>query len=268
MARTAVPGRLSTQLAWRVGRLVEGRAESPTARTLVLDVPGWPGHLPGQHVDVRLTAEDGYTAQRSYSIANAADGERVELTVQRIPDGEVSEYLVDVYSVGDPVEIRGPVGGWFVWRPTDTDPVLLVAGGSGIVPLMAMVRTRRAARAERLGAHARRRLLRRRTAPAGTRRPRAGCELRVHPRRAAGLAEPAAADRHGGARHGRLAAGLHARVLRVRPDRIRGVRLRRPGRPRSRPAARPHGTFRPEQPERWRVTRAPRAWPPVTGPSK
>lgn len=111
----------------------------------MLDVPGWPGHLPGQHVDVRLTAEDGYTAQRSYSIANAVDGDRVELTVQRIPDGEVSEYLVDVYSVGDPIEIRGPVGGWFVWRPTDTDPVLLLAGGSGIVPLMAMVRSRRAA---------------------------------------------------------------------------------------------------------------------------
>ncbi|MBX6722310.1 MAG: ferredoxin reductase [Dactylosporangium sp.] len=145
MARTAVPGRLSAGLTWRVGRLVESRCETPTARTLVLEVPGWPGHLPGQHVDVRLTAEDGYTAQRSYSIANADDGDRVELTVQRIPDGEVSEYLVDVYSVGDPVEIRGPVGGWFVWRPTDTDPVLLVGGGSGIVPLMAMVRSRRAA---------------------------------------------------------------------------------------------------------------------------
>jgi ferredoxin-NADP reductase len=128
-----------------VARLVEVRDETPTARTLVLDVPGWPGHLPGQHVDVRLTAPDGYTTQRSYSIAAPADGSRVELTVQRVPDGEVSPYLIDVFSVGDPVEIRGPVGGWFVWRDTDSAPVLLVAGGSGIVPLMAMVRARAAA---------------------------------------------------------------------------------------------------------------------------
>jgi ferredoxin-NADP reductase len=159
--------------------LVELRDETATARTLVLDVPDWPGHLPGQHVDVRLTAPDGYSTQRSYSIASAPDGTRVELTVQRIPDGEVSPYLTGVFSVGDPVELRGPVGGWFVWRPTDTAPdqsgsaasgaahdpgrpsgqsgsaasdaahdpdrpVLLVAGGSGVVPLMAMVRTRAA----------------------------------------------------------------------------------------------------------------------------
>jgi ferredoxin-NADP reductase len=116
------------------------RDETATARTLVFDVPGWPGHLAGQHVDVRLTAADGYSTQRSYSLA-AAD--RVELTVQRVPDGEVSPYLADVLGVGDPVEIRGPVGGWFVWRPDETRPVLLVAGGSGIVPLMAMVRARR-----------------------------------------------------------------------------------------------------------------------------
>ena len=141
MARAAVSGRLT----WRVGRLVEARAETPTARTLVLDVPGWSGHLAGQHVDVRLTAPDGYSAQRSYSIANAPDGERVELTVQRLDDGEVSPYLTDVFAPGDPLELRGPVGGWFVWRPTDTAPVLLVAGGSGLVPLMAMVRARAAA---------------------------------------------------------------------------------------------------------------------------
>jgi ferredoxin-NADP reductase len=128
-----------------VARLVEARDETATARTLILDVPGWPGHLAGQHVDVRLTAEDGYTAQRSYSLAAPADGERIELTVQRVPDGEVSPYLVEVFKPGDPVQIRGPVGGWFVWRHTDTDPVLLVAGGAGIVPLMAMVRARRAA---------------------------------------------------------------------------------------------------------------------------
>jgi ferredoxin-NADP reductase len=124
---------------------VEFREETPTARTLVLDVVGWPGHLPGQHVDVRLTAQDGYSTQRSYSIASAAQGDRIELTVQLVPRGEVSPYLVEGMSPGYPVELRGPVGGWFVWRPTDTAPVLLVAGGSGIVPLMAMVRARRAA---------------------------------------------------------------------------------------------------------------------------
>jgi ferredoxin-NADP reductase len=112
---------------------------------LVLDVPDWPGHDAGQHLDVRLTAPDGYTAQRSYSLAAPADGDRVELTVQRVDDGEVSEYLTTVYAVGDAVELRGPVGGWFVWRPEQTDPVLLVAGGSGIVPLMAMIRARAAA---------------------------------------------------------------------------------------------------------------------------
>lgn len=143
MARAAVPGGLRGRLTWRVARLVEARNETPSARTIVLDVPGWPGHLPGQHVDVRLTAEDGYSTQRSYSIAAPADGNRVELTVQRVPDGEVSPYLTEVFSVGDPVEIRGPVGGWFVWKATDPRPLLLVAGGSGVVPLMAMIRTRR-----------------------------------------------------------------------------------------------------------------------------
>jgi ferredoxin-NADP reductase len=112
---------------------------------LVLDVPDWPGHDAGQHVDVRLTAPDGYTAQRSYSIAAPADGDRIELTVQHVDDGEVSDYLTTVYATGDPVEVRGPVGGWFVWRPEHTDPVFLVAGGSGIVPLMAMIRARAAA---------------------------------------------------------------------------------------------------------------------------
>jgi len=145
MARAAVPGRLTSRLVWRIARLVENRAETPTARTIVFDVPGWPGHLPGQHVDVRLTAEDGYSTQRSYSIAAPADGHKVELTVQRVDDGEVSPYLADVLSIGDPVELRGPVGGWFVWRPDDPRPVLLVAGGAGIVPLMAMIRARRAA---------------------------------------------------------------------------------------------------------------------------
>jgi ferredoxin-NADP reductase len=145
VARAEIPGRLSRRLLWRVGRLVDVRDETASARTLVLDVPGWPGHLAGQHVDVRLTAADGYSTQRSYSLAAPADGDRIELTVQRVTDGEVSAYLAAQFAIGDPVEVRGPVGGWFVWRPTDTDPVLLIAGGSGIVPLMAMVRARRAA---------------------------------------------------------------------------------------------------------------------------
>jgi ferredoxin-NADP reductase len=144
VARAAVSGRLR-RLTWRVGHLAEARDETATARTLALDLPGWPGHLPGQHVDVRLTAPDGYSTQRSYSIASAPDGDRVELTVQRVADGEVSPYLTETLSVGDPLEVRGPVGGWFVWRDTDPAPVLLVAGGSGIVPLMAMVRARAAA---------------------------------------------------------------------------------------------------------------------------
>jgi ferredoxin-NADP reductase len=143
MARAAVSGRLT----WRAATLVEARWETPSARTLVLDVPDWPGHLAGQHVDVRLTAPDGYRAQRSYSIASAwADGRKVELTVQRLDDGEVSPYLTDTLEVGDQVELRGPVGGWFVWRTKQTAPVLLVAGGSGVVPLMAMIRARGDAR--------------------------------------------------------------------------------------------------------------------------
>lgn len=136
---------MTSRIGWRVGHLVERREETPTASTLVLTVPDWPGHLAGQHVDVRLTAEDGYRAERAYSIASHPEGDRLELTVQRVPDGEVSPYLIEDFPVGDPVELRGPVGGYFVWRPTDSAPVLLVGGGSGIVPLMAMLRARRAA---------------------------------------------------------------------------------------------------------------------------
>ena len=138
MARAAVLGRLS----WRAAQVRQVRDESATARTLVLEVPSWPGHLPGQHVDVRLTAEDGYSTQRSYSIASAPDGARVELTVERLEDGEVSPYLTDVLQPGDPLELRGPIGGWFVWRPEEPSPTLLTGGGSGVVPLMAMIRTR------------------------------------------------------------------------------------------------------------------------------
>jgi ferredoxin-NADP reductase len=128
-------------VSWRVATVTSLREETATSRTLVLDVEGWPGHLPGQHVDVRLTAPDGYSATRSYSIASAPDEGRVELTVERFDDGEVSPYLTTVAAVGDPLELRGPVGGWFVWRAQQPGPVQLVAGGSGLVPLMAMVRT-------------------------------------------------------------------------------------------------------------------------------
>ena len=117
-------------------------------KTIAFDVPGWPGHRAGQHVDVRLTAEDGYQTQRSYSIASAPDGTRVELTVERLDDGEVSPYLTEVVAAGDRLELRGPVGGYFVWEPAQGGPVLLVAGGSGVVPLMAMARTRAKAGSE------------------------------------------------------------------------------------------------------------------------
>jgi ferredoxin-NADP reductase len=129
-------------IPWRVGRLASRRRETPSAHTFVLDVPGWPGHRAGQHVDVRLTAEDGYQAQRSYSIATPQDGERIELTIEMLPDGEVSGYLGEELREGDELELRGPIGGWFVWGPEDGGPLLLVGGGSGVVPLMAMARHR------------------------------------------------------------------------------------------------------------------------------
>jgi ferredoxin-NADP reductase len=121
---------------------------------LVLDVPGWPGHLPGQHVDIRLTAEDGYQAQRSYSMATPAGGETVELTIERVEDGEVSPYLTDELRAGDQFELRGPIGGSFVWDGSTSEPLLLVAGGAGLVPLMAMLRHHRA-----IGSHVDARLL-------------------------------------------------------------------------------------------------------------
>lgn len=130
-------------MMWRVGTVVALHEETPTARTITLRVPDWPGHVAGQHVDVRLTASDGYSAVRSYSIASAPNAEvLLELTVERLPDGEVSPYLTQVLAVGDRLELRGPIGGWFVWRQRQTEPIQLIAGGSGIVPLMAMIRSR------------------------------------------------------------------------------------------------------------------------------
>jgi len=141
VAGAAVLGRLT----WLAAGVAEAKPETLRVRTLELDVPGWPGHRAGQHLDVRLTAEDGYQAQRSYSIASAP-GDGPALTVERLDDGEVSPYLVDEVREGDELEVRGPVGGYFVWDGQEPEPVLLVAGGSGVVPLMAMARHR-----ERIG---------------------------------------------------------------------------------------------------------------------
>ena len=124
--------------------MVELVDETPRVRSIVLDPPDWPGHLAGQHVDVRLTAEDGYQAQRSYSIASAPEDEHLVLTVERLDDGEVSPYLVDELRPGDELELRGPVGGYFVWDASDGGPLLLVAGGSGVVPFRSMLRHRAA----------------------------------------------------------------------------------------------------------------------------
>jgi ferredoxin-NADP reductase len=136
----AVLGRLN----WRVAEVADVWPETDRVKTLALDVEDWPGHRAGQHVDVRLTADDGYQAQRSYSIASASGGTRVEVTVERIDDGEVSPYLTEEAHAGDRFELRGPIGGYFVWDPDPGGPVLLVGGGSGVVPLMAMVRQRAA----------------------------------------------------------------------------------------------------------------------------
>ena len=136
MAGTAVLGRL----IWRAAEVLDVVPETPRVKTIAFDVPDWPGHRAGQHVDVRLTAEDGYQAQRSYSIASPPDTPRIELTVERIDDGEVSPYLTGELRPGDEIELRGPVGGYFVWEPSQRGPLLLVGGGSGVVPLMAMIR--------------------------------------------------------------------------------------------------------------------------------
>ena len=139
---SSATGATERAVGWRAAEVRERIQETPSATTLVLDVPGWPGHRAGQHVDVRLTAEDGYQAQRSYSIASAPEDDDVALTIERLDDGEVSPYLVDDAQPGDQLEIRGPVGGWFVWTAADGGPLFLVAGGSGIVPLRSMLRHR------------------------------------------------------------------------------------------------------------------------------
>ena len=140
MARAAVLGRLN----WTLGEVTELIDETPRVRSIVLDVANWPGHRAGQHVDVRLTAEDGYQAQRSYSIASAPEDSRLAITVELLPDGEVSSYLFGELRRGDQLELRGPIGGYFVWEASKGGPLLLVGGGSGVVPLMSMLRHREA----------------------------------------------------------------------------------------------------------------------------
>jgi len=143
MAGAAVQRRLT----WRVAEVLELIDETPRVRSVLMHVPDWPGHLAGQHVDVRLTADDGYQTQRSYSIASPPEAvDRLALTVERIEDGEVSPFLTEELRVGDRIELRGPIGGYFVWDVADGGPLMLVAGGSGVCPLMAMLR-HRAARA-------------------------------------------------------------------------------------------------------------------------
>ncbi len=133
---------------WRTATVAAIAPETPRAATLTLDVPGWNGHRAGQHVDVRLTADDGYRAQRSYSIASAPEDDQLMITVEELVDGEVSPWMVEVAAEGDQFEVRGPFGGWFVWDASQTQPLFLVAGGSGLVPLMSMLRHRRNAGSE------------------------------------------------------------------------------------------------------------------------
>jgi ferredoxin-NADP reductase len=150
MEGTAVRGRLT----WQTATVTKITPETPRTSTIVFEVPDWPGHRAGQHLDVRLTAEDGYRAERSYSIASAP-GEPVAITVERLEDGEVSPYLTEELRAGDEIELRGPIGGYFVWDPaTDSEPLLLAAGGSGVVPLRSILRNR-----ERTGSTVKARLL-------------------------------------------------------------------------------------------------------------
>ena len=230
MARAAVRGRLT----WQLAEVVElHRRRRRASRASCSTCPDWTGHRAGQHVDIRLTAEDGYQAQRSYSIASAPEEQSLVLTVERLDDGEVSPYLVDELRPGDQLELRGPIGGYFVWDTSAGGPLLLVGGGSGIVPLMAILRHRVAA-----GSDAEVRLLAswrtaadiiyaaelERLGQLGRRRD----HPHAHARRAGRLDGSPRAHRRGDARRGRLAAQAAPPELRVRPDRARrGRRDRR-----------------------------------------
>ena len=219
MARAAVLGRLT----WRVATVVATRRETATARTVVLDVPDWPGHLAGQHVDIRLTAEDGYTAVRSLLDVLGGRGDRIEVTVDEVEDGEVSPYLTQVVDVGDLMEVRGPIGGWFVWRtdadradPTDRGRVghraadgdgqgARVGRPDGAVPAALLDAQPRVA-----------------DLPGRTAHPVGGLDITyAYTRRAPGGLAAAAADRRGRHRGGHVARRVGAHLLRVRTDRFR-----------------------------------------------
>ena len=242
-------------IAWRLAAVRQVVAETPSARTIEFDVPDWPGHVAGQHVDVRLTAPDGYQAERSYSIASAPQSGRLALTVERLDDGEVSPYLAGELRAGDEIELRGPIGGHFTWRVEQGGPLLLVAGGSGLVPLMSMLR-HRAARGSTIDT---RLLVSARSAQDVLYRDELmqlarGEGLAIHftldaqPTR--GLDRLGSSCRRGHARRGRPAGAGGAARLRLRSDGIRRARRRPAGRrrPRTRTdprrALRPHGRMR------------------------
>ena len=257
MARAAVRGRLS----WTLGDVVELIDETPRVRTIALDVPAWPGHRAGQHVDVRLTAEDGYQAQRSYSIASAPEDDRLAITVEALPDGEVSSYLVGELRVGDKLELRGPIGGYFVWEADRTEPLFLVAGGSGVVPLMSMIRHRHAA-----GATVPTKLLfssrawedviyRDELERLALGRRRLGSDPHPHADAARGLDRLHATGRRRDA-VGRGVVGLgDARVVRLRTDAVRRGGGRRAGAPGSRGVDDQDRTLRTDGGMRWTTSR-------------
>ena len=239
VARAALSGRqvigAPSPVRWRLGAVLEVIEETPHAKTIVLEVPDWPGHVAGQHVDIRLTAEDGYQTERSYSIGSPPEQSTVELTVERIDDGEVSPYLTEELRVGDELELRGPIGGYFNWRNENGGPLLLIAGGSGLVPLMAMLR-HRAATASTVDA---RLLLSARSLEDVLYREElgklaAGDGLAVHytltREPPAGLGRVRPADRCGDVDDGRTGSGARAADLRVRAVRVRraGCRCPRP----------------------------------------
>ena len=217
---------------WRVGTVVALYDETASSRTLTLEVPDWPGHVAGQHVDVRLTAPDGYSAARSYSIASAPNSEKwLQITVDRLPNGEVSPYLTQELAVGDRLELRGPIGGWFVWRSEQMEPVQLIAGGSGIVPLMAMIRSRASS-----GSAAPFRLMYSVREPASvfygeelrTLADRGYCahHSRLYTSGSAGLAAAAWTNQRRSNRERDVAVNRCTDMLRLRPDFTRGGRFR------------------------------------------
>ena len=251
MAGTALLGRLT----WQLADVVDVVEETPRVKTIVLDVSDWAGHRAGQHVDIRLTAEDGYQAERRYSIASAPDGTRIELTVERLDDGEVSPYLTDELRPGDRIELRGPIGGYFIWEPSQDGPVLLAAGGSGVVPLMAMARARAVAGSQadmRLVLSSRsceeiiyRAELERLSGDGFTRRPHA------HALATFRLDRLCASRRLGDARGRRPEPGRASERLRLRPDAVRRGRGEGTRRARARPEPRQDGTVRTNGRLRW-----------------